>query len=71
MIVSVRTIRLKEVVPVIRKRSVVFLHFNGYLYNGVRRDYCVFCYFNNLLYLDVILRVDVNISTKAKNIADG
>ncbi len=71
MIVSAKMIRLKEVVSVIRKRFAIFLYLNGYLYNEVRRDYCVFHYFNNSSYLNVILRVDVNISAKARNVADG
>src|SRR6266511_3037749 len=70
MIVNARTIRFKKVIPIIRKRSAIFLHLNRYLYNGVRRDYCVFHYFNNSSYLNVILRVNVNISAKAKNVTD-
>ncbi len=70
MIVNARTIRFKKVIPIIRKRSAIFLHLNRYLYNGVRRDYCVFHYFNNSLYLDVILRVDVNINTKVRDVTD-
>ncbi len=71
MIVSAKTIRFKKVVSVIYKRSAVFLYLNKHLYNGVRRDYCVFRYFNNSSYLNVIFRVDVNISAKIRDVADG
>jgi len=64
-------IKFKEIVSIIRKKSAVFFHLNRYLYNGVRRDYYVFRYFNNSSYFNVILRVNVNISAKVRDVADG
>ena len=63
-------IKFKEIVSIIRKKSAIFLHLNKHFYNRMRRDYYVFRYFNNLLYLDVILRVNVNISAKIRDVAD-
>ena len=67
--VTARTIRFKKIVLIIRKRFVVFLHFR-HLYDGTRRDYGVFRYFNNSSCLDVILRVDVDIGAKVKNVIE-
>ena len=71
MVATARTIRLKEVVPVIRKRFTIFLHLNRHLYNGTRRDYSILRYFNDLSYLDIILRVDVDVDAKAKDVTEG
>ncbi len=70
IIVTARTIRLKEIILVIRKKFAVFLYLK-YLYNGTRRDYGVFRYFNNLSYLNVILRVDVNVNAKVRDVTEG
>jgi len=70
MVATVRTIRLKEVVLVIRKGFAVFLHFR-HLYDGTRRDYGVFRCFNDLSCLDVIFRVDVDVGAKVKDVTEG
>ena len=66
MVVTARTIRFKEIISIIRKRFVVFLYLNKYLYNGMRRDYNVLRRFNDSLCFDVIFRVDVDIGAKVK-----
>src|SRR6266498_2121319 len=69
IIVTVRTIRLKEIVLIIRKKFVVFFYLR-YFYDGTRRDYSVFRYFNNSSCLNVILRVDVDIGAKVKDVTE-
>ncbi len=58
-------------IPIIRKRFAIFLYLNKYLYNEVRKDYYVFHYFNNSSYLNVIFRVNINISAKPRDVTDG
>jgi len=70
IVATARTIRLKEIIPVIRKKFAIFLHLK-HLYDGTRRDYGVFRYFNNSSYLDVILRVDVDVGAKVKDVTEG
>src|SRR6266536_3657994 len=70
IVATARTIRFKEIVSVIRKEFAVFLHLNRHLYNGTRRNYGVFRYFNYSSCLDVILRVDVDVGAKMKNVTE-
>ncbi len=69
MVATARTIKFKEIIPIIRKKFVIFLYLR-YLYNG-RKDYGVFRYFNDLSCLDVILRVDVDIGVKIRDVTGG
>src|SRR6266545_2941236 len=70
IVATARTIKFKKVVPVIRKGFAVFLHLNRHLYDGTRRDYGVFRCFNYSSCLDVILRVDVDIGAKVKDVTE-
>ena len=70
MVATARIIRFKEIISVIRKEFAVFLHFNRHFYDGIRRDYGVFHYFNNSSCLDVILRVNVDVGAKVKDVTE-
>jgi len=55
---------------VIRKEFAIFLYLNRYFYDGTRRDYSVFRYFNDSSCLNIILRVDVDIGVKVKDVTE-